>query len=98
MDIEFGTTELRRLATEPGYTAGYPPEVETMYRRRIQFIDAAPNDLALRNQRSWRFKKLKGDRSEQHSIRLNDQWRLVVELRTGGERRIVRIVSIEDYH
>ena len=68
MDIEFGTTELRRLATEPGYTAGYPPEVETMYRRRIQFIDAAPNDLALRN------------------------------LRTGGERRIVRIVSIEDYH
>lgn len=98
MDIDFGTTALRRLATEADYTAGYPSEVETMYRRRIQFIDAAPNDLALRNQRSWRFKKLKGDRSEQHSIRLNDQWRLVVELRTEDGQRIIRIVSIEDYH
>lgn len=42
--------------------------------------------------------KLKGDRSHQHSIRLNDQWRLIFELEGKGAAKVVAIVSIEDYH
>ena len=98
MEVEFGTRELERLATDPGYTAGYPPEVVKMFRRRVQFIDAAPNDLALRNQRSLHFEKLKGGRAGQRSIRLNNQWRIILVLRTEQEQRVAKILGIEDYH
>jgi proteic killer suppression protein len=98
MEVEFGTKELERLATDPEYTADYPPEVLKTFRRRVQFIDAAPNDLALRNMRSLRFEKLKGGRAGQRSIRLNDQWRIILVLRTEQGQRVARILSIEDYH
>ena len=98
MEVEFDTRELERLATDPGYTAGYPPEVVKMFRRRVQFIVAAPNDLALRNQRSLHFEKLKGARADQRSIRLNKQWRIILVLRTEKEQRVARILGIEDYH
>lgn len=98
MEVEFGTTELERLATDPEYTGRYPPEVVRAYRRRVQYLDAASNDLALRQLRSLHFEKLKGERAEQRSIRLNDQWRLILTLRTEREQRIARLLSIEDYH
>lgn len=98
MEVEFAKKELERLATDPTYTAGYPPEVVKMFRRRIQFIVAAPNDLALRNQRSLRYEKLKGPRADQRSIRLNQQWRIILTVRTEQEQRLVTILDIEDYH
>jgi len=45
-----------------------------------------------------RFEKLKGARSHQRSIRMNDQWRLILQLEEEGEAKTVLIVSIEDYH
>lgn len=98
MVVEFDTKDLERLATDIGFTGGYPAEVVTMYRRRVQFLVGATNDLALRNLRSLHFEKLKGERAHQRSIRLNKQWRLVLTLRTEGDQRVARILSIEDYH
>ena len=97
MEVHFGKKELERLATDLGFTAGYPPEVVKMFRRRIQFIDAAPNDLALRNQKSLHFAKMKGGRADQRSIRLNKQWRIILVLRTEQEQRVAKILGIEDY-
>jgi proteic killer suppression protein len=48
--------------------------------------------------KSLHFEKLKGARSHQHSIRLNRQWRLIVELERSANGRLVIVVSIEDYH
>ena len=44
------------------------------------------------------FEKLKGKRAHQHSLRLNDQWRLIIELRGKGPRKIIGVVEIADYH
>ena len=44
------------------------------------------------------FEKLKGARAHQRSIRLNDQWRLILEIEGKGDSKAIVIVSIEDYH
>ncbi|MFZ1503389.1 MAG: type II toxin-antitoxin system RelE/ParE family toxin [Nitrospira sp.] len=41
-----------------------------------------------------RLEKLKGDRAGQHSIRINDQWRICFLWRDDGPRE----VEITDYH
>jgi toxin HigB-1 len=41
---------------------------------------------------------LKGNRSSQHSMRLNKQWRLIVEFEGVAPNKLVAVISIEDYH
>lgn len=64
--------------------------------RRLRVLDAATSlgDLAALN--SNRLEALKGDRKGQHSIRINDQWRICFEW-PGGEPG-PRNVEIVDYH
>lgn len=44
------------------------------------------------------FYKLDGDRSHQHAFRLNDQWRLTVEIKKAKPKNTIHIIAIEDYH
>lgn len=98
MEIEFSNDTLNRLETEKGLTGGYPREIVRAYRRRLQAMRAASDERDLYAFASWRFKKLHGGRSHQRSIRLNDQWRLVVEVKQASPKNIIVVVSIEDYH
>lgn len=98
MDIEFLDETLDRLEVDPQFSGGYAREVVAAYRRRLQAIRAAVDERDLYAFSSWRFKKLKGDRSHQRSIRLNDQWRLIVEVKPSSPKNILVIISIEDYH
>jgi len=50
--------------------------------------------LARGERRAGRTDPLKGDREGQHSIRINDQWRLCFEWREGDSHE----VEIVDYH
>ena len=79
-------------------SAVYAPGIVTAYRKRIQFIQSANDERDLWNWRSLHFKKLKGNRSHQHSIRLNDQYRLIVEITGTADDKVVNIIAIEDYH
>ncbi len=98
MQVEFQDEDLDRLETDATFTAGHQPEIVRMYWRRLQAIRDAVDERDLYVFASWRFKKLKGDRSHQRSIRLNDQWRLIVEIREARPSNIMVIVEIEDYH
>lgn len=98
MQIEFGNEDLDRLEVEPGFTLGLPAAVVVAYRRRIQSIRAATDERDLRAVRGNRFKQLQGDRSHQYSIRLNDQFRLIVEIRSGSPKNTIVVASVEDYH
>jgi proteic killer suppression protein len=96
--VEFGDDDLDRLETDPTYEAGLPPGIVRAYRMRLQFIRNAPDERDFYSMKSLHFEKLKGSRSHQHSLRLNDQWRLIVELIGKQPNKVVRVVSIEDYH
>jgi len=80
MEIRFGNEDLDRLWVDPKYDGGYPSAVIKAYRKRIQFIWAAMDERDFYQMKSLRFEKLKGKRKNQHSMRLNDQWRLILEL------------------
>ncbi len=98
MEVRFGDKVLDRLETDPKFDGGYPQEVVKMFRKRMQAIRAAEDERAFYALKSLHFERLKGARSNQHSMRLNDQWRLVMEIEGVGTDKIVLVISIEDYH
>lgn len=98
MEIEFKDKKLDQLETDPRFTAGFPAAIVSAFRKRIQLIRDVLDERDFYNLRSLRFEKLKGNRSHQHSMRLNDQFRLIVELQRKDQEKIVYVVGIEDYH
>jgi proteic killer suppression protein len=64
----------------------------------MQAIRAAEDERAFHAMKSLHFEKLKGNRSHQHSMRLNDQWRLILEFERTSDGKVVLVIGIEDYH
>ena len=64
----------------------------------MQVIRAAPDERTFYALKSLRFEKLKGPRAHQRSMRLNDQWRLILEIQPSTPGNIVVLIKIEDYH
>lgn len=98
MEIEYESDTLKQLANDESFTAGFSEAVVNAYRKRIQLIDAAPDERALYEMRSLRFEKLQGSRLGQCSMRLNDRWRLIVRLVKRPTGKVVAIIEIVDYH
>jgi proteic killer suppression protein len=98
MDVSFADGDLDRLETDPKFDMGLPEGVVKAYRKRLQIIRSALDERDLYALKSSRFEKLKGKRQHQHSMRLNDQYRLVLELGVSRGAKNVRVVGVEDYH
>lgn len=98
MEVEFADKDLDRLETDPDFNAGFSQEIVKAFRKRMQLIRAAPDERTFYAFKSLHFEKLKGDRSHQRSMRLNDQWRLIIEIQTSDSGNIIVVVGIEDYH
>ena len=98
MEFEFKSRDLGRLYFESGHGGGFPPEGVRAFRRRMQAIRAAEDERDLWAIRGNRFERLKGARSHEYSMRLNDQWRLILQIRTASPKNVVVIVAIVDYH
>src|SRR5215510_12360825 len=98
MEVRFADERLDRLETDRTYDAGFSQSIVTAFRKRMQLIRAAPDERVFYLLKSLHFEKLQGRRSHQHSMRLNDQWRLIIELVAAAPQKMVVIDSIEDYH
>ena len=99
MRIEFDDDELRRLYEEPGFHAPrYGTDLVKAIRKKVGIIVAAATEQDLRSMKSLHFEKLVGHRAGQHSIRLNDQWRLILRLEDDDDGRVVVIVEVADHH
>ena len=55
---------------------GFPPELVAVARRKLRYLDAASTLGDLRAPPGNRLEALSGDRAGQHSIRVNDQFRI----------------------
>ena len=71
-----------------------PPELHRLMLRKLVLLDAAERLEDLRIPPGNRLEKLRGDRAGQHSIRINDQWRLCFRWESGNALD----VAIVDYH
>jgi toxin HigB-1 len=67
---------------------------ERAARRKLQLLNSVPSLVDLRVPSGNRLEALKGSRSGQHSIRINDQWRICFVWKDGGAEK----VEIVDYH
>jgi proteic killer suppression protein len=72
----------------------FPPDIQQRALTKLQLLDAAVELSFLRLPPGNRLEALKGDRAGQHSIRINDQWRICFTW-TGTDAERVEIV---DYH
>lgn len=98
MEVEFDDDDLDRLETDAQFTAGFAQEIVRAYRKRMQQIRAFRDERDFVAVRSLNFEKLKGNREGQYSIRLNRQWRMVMEIRGDHPCKVVAIIEIVDYH
>ena len=96
--MTFNDKHLDRLETDGSFESGYSADIVKAYRKRMQLIRAVTDEREFYSFRSLRFERLKGERQHQYAIRLNDQWRLILELKGKGKNKMVVIVGIEDYH
>lgn len=76
----------------------YPTSVVRSFFEAIETITAAADIRDLYALISFHFEKLKGARKEQYSMRLNDQFRLILTKVRDESGRYLLIISIEDYH
>jgi proteic killer suppression protein len=68
--------------------------IEDQARKRLRWLEAATGLADLGAIRGIRLEALKGNRDGQHSIRINDQWRICFTWREGNAHD----VEIVDYH
>ena len=71
-----------------------PPKLQRLALRKLLLLDAAESLADLRVPPGNRLEKLKGDRAGQHSIRINDRWRICFRWRRGDACD----VEVVDYH
>ena len=71
-----------------------PIEIQSIARRKLRMINNARRLDDIRVPPANRLEALKGDMKGQHSIRVNDQWRICFRWRNAG----VNDVQIVDYH
>jgi proteic killer suppression protein len=73
---------------------GFPADIFRVARRKLAMLDAAVSLGSLAVPPANRLEALKGDRRGQHSIRINDQWRICFRWTVIGPED----VEIVDYH
>jgi proteic killer suppression protein len=73
---------------------GFPSDIAKVSRRKLRMLASAVQLEELRLPPANRLEALSGDRDGQHSIRINDQWRLCFVWRDGDAFD----VEIVDYH
>jgi proteic killer suppression protein len=98
MKIEFRDRRLGLIRTDRAGETKLPFPVIKSCREKLIVLEAAPDERTLRNWRSLRYEKLKGDRAGQRSIRINDQWRLVFTLDESTRPPTITVLAVEDYH
>ena len=76
------------------FTRKFPRDIQQRAFMKLNALDAAVKLTDLSLPPSNRLEALKRDRKGQHSIRINDQWRICFLWREGHAER----VEIVDYH
>lgn len=71
-----------------------PKDIQRTARRKLLYLDDAEDLQDLLAPPGNRLEKLKGNRSGQYSIRINDQWRICFEW---DDNKAIN-VEIVDYH
>ena len=87
----FADKETEKIFTRQ-FSRKLPPEIQRNARRKLEVLNVARVLSDLRVLPGNRLEKLVGDKSGQHSIRINQRWRICFVWRRGDAYEVV------DYH
>lgn len=93
MIASYRCEETRKIA-ERQLSRRFPGEIQRRAKMRLDRIDAATRLDDLKVPPSHHLEALSGNRQGQHSIRVNDQWRICFVWRDGNAYD----VELVDYH
>lgn len=99
MEVSFRNRELRELYANPKARAPFPASLVDRFRRIIWLIQSSTDERDFRAfGKGLGFEQLKRERAHQHSFRLNDQFRLIVEICGESPKKTVEVIEVVDYH
>lgn len=76
------------------FSSGLPQSIQRIAARKLDYLDSAGELEDLRSPPGNRLEALRDDHAGQHSIRINDQWRICFVWRDNNAYD----VEIVDYH
>jgi len=82
---------------EGSFSRRLPRDIQVVARRKLRMLNNAHSLDDLRIPPANRLEALRGRRKSQHSIRINDQWRICFVWADANAHN-VEIVEIVDYH
>lgn len=98
MKVRFGDDRLALVETNQAHRLKLPVQIVQVARRRIRFLRSAQDERDLYGTVSLRYEKLSGDRQGQRSIKLNDQWRMILEIDKDCQPLEVIILEISNHY
>ena len=93
MIVSFGSKDTEKI-WKGEQIKGLPSEIQETARRKLRMINNSLNINDLKVPPANRLEKFKGMQKEFHSIRINDQWRIIFKWSNGNASE----VEIIDYH
>jgi len=93
MIVSFGSKDTEKI-WDGERVKRIPTEIQQVGRRKLRMLNNSQNVIDLRIPTSNRLEKLSGKLKDFHSIRINDQWRIIFK----WENEHASDVEIIDYH
>jgi proteic killer suppression protein len=93
MIVSFGSKMTRKI-WDGERVKDFPTELQEISRRKLRMLNNSQNLMDLQVPPSNRLEKMKGNLKVYHSIRINDQWRIIFKWDNGSAAD----VEIIDYH
>lgn len=96
MIIKFWSVELEEIF-ETWKSKNYSGDIVKSYIKKVILIQELENENDLRAYKSLHFEKLKLS-TNQHSLRLNDKYRLIIEIQKNWSVKIIFIKEISKHY
>jgi proteic killer suppression protein len=96
--FRFANAKLEKLYETGKGARHFSRAVVDSFMELVAVIHAARNERDFYALKSLHYEKLQGRRAHQRSMRVNKQFRLIVELEIDHEGHLVALIDIEDYH
>jgi len=98
MDVTHADAGLASAEQDASATVGHGDAVDRGFRKVMQVIRQALDERDLYAMKSLRCEKLEGHPDNVRSLRINKQWRLIVEIRGVSPNKNIGVLRVEDYH
>jgi len=98
MKVRYVDEQTALVETNQAHKLRLPVVVVKVVRRRIRVLRQCLDERDIRAIPSFHYEKLKGKRDGQRSIRINDQWRLIVHVDRECDPIEIEIVEISNHY